>query len=126
MEMLQTCFMVTGKEVQNGRNILPQNHHWKMEGVMHSVDPESVMKSPLTKQKILDVYADVFEGLGTFPGDPYKFKLKENHVSARHAPTKVPIHLQDDFSSRNQWSCQTRSVRESKTFHQMVELFCYS
>ena len=54
-------------------------------------------KSPLTKQKILDVYADVSEGLGTFPGKPYKFKLKENSVPARHAPRKVPIHLQDDF-----------------------------
>ena len=53
--------------------------------------------SPLTKQKILDVSADIFEGLGTFPGEPYKFKLKENYVPARHAPKKVPIHLQDDF-----------------------------
>ena len=60
-------------------------------------DPQRVRRSPLTKQKILDVYADVFEGLGTFPGEPYKFKLKENHVPARHAPRKVPIQLQDDF-----------------------------
>ena len=54
-------------------------------------------KSPFTKQKILDVYADVFEGLGTFLGEPYKFKLKENYMLARYAPRKVPIHLQDDF-----------------------------
>ena len=53
--------------------------------------------SPLTKQKILDVYADVFKGLGTFPGEPYKFKLKESYVPARHAPRKIPVHLQDDF-----------------------------
>ena len=64
---------------------------------MHSIDQGSVSRSPLTKQKILDVYADVFEGLGTFPGEPYKFKLKENYVPARHTPRKVPIHLQDDF-----------------------------
>ena len=64
---------------------------------MHSIDPESVRKSPLTKQKILDVYADVFNVLGTFPGEPYKFKLKENYVPARHAPRKFPIHLQDNF-----------------------------
>ena len=25
------------------------------------------------------------------------FKLKKNYVPARHAPRKVPIHLQDDF-----------------------------
>ena len=64
---------------------------------MHSIDPESVRKSPLTKQKILDVYADVFEGLRTFPGEPYKFKLKENYVPARHVPRTVPIHPQDNF-----------------------------
>ena len=64
---------------------------------MHSIDPGSVRRSPLIKQKILNVYADVFEALRTFPGEPYKFKLKENYMPARHAPRKVPIHLQDDF-----------------------------
>ena len=71
--------------------------HQKMKEVMHSIDPESVRKSPLTEQKILDIYADVFKVLETFPGDPYKFKLKENHVPTRHEPKKVPIHLQDNF-----------------------------
>ena len=74
--------------------------HKKMEEciplIQYFNDQGSVSKSPHTKQKILDVYADVFEGLGTFP-EPYKFKLKENYVPARHAPRKVPIHLQDDF-----------------------------
>ena len=56
---------------------------------MHSIDQGSVSKSPLTKQKILDGYADVFEGLGTFPGEPDKFKLKENYMPVRHAPRKV-------------------------------------
>ena len=68
-----------------------------MEEGMDSIYPESVRESPLTKQKILDVYADVFKGLGTFTGEPYKFKLMENHVPARHAPRKVLMHLQDDF-----------------------------
>ena len=64
---------------------------------MHSINPKIVSKSPLTKEKILEVYADVFKGLGTFPGEPYRFRLKENYVPARHAPRKVPIHLQEDF-----------------------------
>ena len=42
----------------------------KMEEVMHSIDPDSLRKSPHTKQKILDVYADIFKGLRTFPGEP--------------------------------------------------------
>ena len=28
---------------------------------------------------------------------PYKFQLKENAKPTRHAPRKVPIHLQDAF-----------------------------
>ena len=64
---------------------------------MPSTTLTSVSQSPLTKEKILEVYADVFDGLGTFPGEPYKFRLKENYVPARHAPRKVLIHLQDDF-----------------------------
>ena len=62
----------------------------------------SVSQSPLTKEKILEVYADVCNGLGTFPGEPYKFRLKENYVPARHAPRKVLIHLQDDFHAKIQ------------------------
>ena len=41
---------------------------------------------------ILDVYSDVFTGIGKFPGLPYKFQLKPNAKPARHAPRKVPIH----------------------------------
>ena len=93
MEVLQTCFTVIGKEIH-----LPQPEpainkttsvskikemsqstkpHRKMEVVMHTIDPERTRKSPLTKQKILDVYADVFKGLRTFQGEPYKFKLRK-------------------------------------------------
>ena len=38
-----------------------------------------------------------FQGLRTFPGEAYSFRLKENYVPARHALRKVPIHLQEDF-----------------------------
>ena len=48
---------------------------------------------PLTKQDILETYADVFTGIGKLPGLPYKFQLKPNAKPARHAPRKVPIHL---------------------------------
>ena len=64
---------------------------------MPTITQTSVSQSPLTKEKILEVYGDVFDGLGTFPCKPYKFRLKENYVPARHAPRKVLMHLQDDF-----------------------------
>ena len=36
----------------------------------------SVNRLPLTKQDILSQYSGCFEGIGCFPGDPYKFHLK--------------------------------------------------
>ena len=39
----------------------------------------SVNRPPLTKQDILSQYSSCFEGIGHFPGDPYKFHLKPEH-----------------------------------------------
>ena len=57
----------------------------------------SVNRLPLMKQDILSHYSGCFEGIGCFLGDPYKFYLKPEHKPARHAPRKVPIHLEDAF-----------------------------
>ena len=42
----------------------------------------SVSRLPLTKQDILSQYSICFEGIGHFPGDPYKFHLKPEHKPA--------------------------------------------
>ena len=42
----------------------------------------SVSRFPLTKQEILSQYSGCFEGIGRFPGDPYKFHLKPDHKPA--------------------------------------------
>ena len=57
----------------------------------------SVNRLPLTKQDILSQYSSCFEGIGCFPGDPYKFHLKPEYKPAQHAPRKVPIHLESAF-----------------------------
>ena len=62
-----------------------------------SISESQFQGSPLTKQDILDIFSDVFTGIGKFPGLPYRFQLKPNAKPARHAPRKVPIHLQDAF-----------------------------
>ena len=49
------------------------------------------------KQEILSHYSSCFEGIGQFPGEPYKFHLKSEYRPARHAPRTVPIHLEDAF-----------------------------
>ena len=57
----------------------------------------SVNRLPLTKQDILSQYSGCFEGIGHFPGDLYKCHLKPEYKPARHAPRKVPIHLESAF-----------------------------
>ena len=57
----------------------------------------SVNRLPLTKQDILSQYSGCFEGIGCFPGDPYKFHLKSEYKPACHALRKVPIHLESAF-----------------------------
>ena len=57
----------------------------------------SVNRLPLMKQEILSHYSSCFEGIGQFPGEPYKFHLKPEHKPARHASRKVPIHLEDSL-----------------------------
>ena len=57
----------------------------------------SVNRLPLTKQDILSQYSGCFEGIGCFPGDPYKFHLNPEHKPVKHAPRKVPIHLESAF-----------------------------
>ena len=57
----------------------------------------SIADLPLTQEKVESTYADVFQGLGKFPGDPYKLRLKPDAVPAKHRPRKVPVHLQEAF-----------------------------
>ena len=63
----------------------------------HSITKKQLQGGPLMKQDILEMYSDVFTGIGKFPGSPYKFHLKPNAKPARHAPRKVSIHLQEAF-----------------------------
>ena len=57
----------------------------------------SIADLPHTQDKVESTYADVFQGLGKFPGDPYKLRLKPDAVPAKHRPRRVPVHLQDAF-----------------------------
>ena len=57
----------------------------------------SITDLPLTQEKVENTYTDVFQGLGKFPGEPYKLRLKPDAVPAKHRPRKVPVHLQDAF-----------------------------
>ena len=62
-----------------------------------SITKDQLQGTPLTKQHILEVYSNVFTGIGKFPGAPYKFQLKPNVKPTQHVPRCVPIHLQEAF-----------------------------
>ena len=41
-----------------------------------SILQSQLQGDPLTKQDILDIYSDVFTGIGKFPGMPYKIPVE--------------------------------------------------
>ena len=88
-----------------------------------SISKSQLQGSPLTKQDILDVYSDVFTGIGKFPGLPYKFQLKPNAKPTRHAPRKVPIHLQDAFHEEIRNLEALRILEETKDVTEWVNSF---
>ena len=77
--------MAESQEIQNSSNSGSNKHSLSIEDL------------PLTQEKVESTYADIFQGLGKFPGDPYKLRLKPDAVPAKHRPRKVPIHLQEAF-----------------------------
>ena len=63
----------------------------------------SIADLPLIQEKVESTYADIFQGLGKFPGEPYKLRLKPDAVPAKHRPRKVPEHVQDAFHEEVEW-----------------------
>ena len=66
------------------------------------------------KQDILSQYSHCFEGIGHFPGDPYKFHLKPEHKLERHAPRKFPIHLGAAFNEEIESLVKLGILEEAK------------
>ena len=88
-----------------------------------SISENQLQGGPLTKQDILDVYSDVFTRIGKFPGLPYKFQLKPNAKPTRHAPRKVPIHLQDAFHKEIRNLEELGILEETKDVTEWVNSF---
>ena len=92
--LLEHCMHVHQPAVQ----VCKPGESLALRKVKHQLNGRtSVNRLPLMKQGILSQYSGCFEGIGCFPGDPYKFHLKPEHKPARHAPRKVPIHLEAAF-----------------------------
>ena len=78
--------------------------HCKNEGTKMVTQTDSKKQSicrdecqvtPLTKKRVLDIWFDIFSGIGKFPREPHKFQLKPNVKPKRHAPRHVLIYLQE-------------------------------
>ena len=100
MGILKPCFVLkkesktnissAGKE-SKAKPVTPKKMDTKMEAMKPNIT------GPLTKDMVTTQFADVFTGLGKFPGPPYELKLKPDAVPAKHRPRKVPVHLQSAF-----------------------------
>ena len=131
--VLKPCYTVE-RTPSAQQNLAPKTSlHQKMKGSdgklsndskKQSIISQSQLKNhPLMKQDILHVYSDVFTGIGKFPGMPYKFQLKENAKPTRHAPRKVPIHLQDAFHSEIRNLEKLGILEETKDVTEWVNSF---
>ena len=141
--VLKPCYMVEKTTTQKTTrptvnacakgDVVPKSSlHQKMKGSEEklsndsnkcSISQSQMKDHPLTKQDILQVYSDVFTGIGKFPGMPYKFQLKENAKPTRHAPRKVPIHLQDAFHSEIRNLEKLGILEETKDVTEWVNSF---
>ena len=61
----------------------------------------SVSRFPLAKQDISSHYSSCFEGIGHFPGDPYRSHLKSDHQPAKHASKKQGIS--EEVNEHTDW-----------------------
>ena len=106
MGILKPCFVAKGVdgfpektpqllEIPDGK--IATEHSKDSKKLTKSINPDSLKNQHLTQEMIESTYPDVFEGLGKFSGEPYKFRLKENSIPAKHHPRKVPVHLQNVF-----------------------------
>ena len=128
----KTTSSPTVNACKKGDVVAKSFHHQKMNGseekLSNNSNKQSILQSqlqgdPLTKQDILDVYSDVFTRIGKFPGMPDKFQLKENAKPMRHAPRKVPIHLQDAFHKEIRNLEQLGILEETKDVTEWVNSF---
>ena len=88
---------VLGQSSVSGQSVLEQSGVTGQSVSGQTKPSLSIVDLPLMQEKVESTYADVFQGLGKFPGEPYKLRLKPDAVPAKHRPRKVPVHLQDAF-----------------------------
>ena len=54
---------------------------------------------PTIKDYFLQEYSDVFQGIRTLPGGPYRIQLKEDYKPVHHPPRQVAVSLKPAYTS---------------------------
>ena len=67
---------------------------------------------PTTKDYLLQKYADVFQGIGTLPGGPYRIQLKESYKPVQHPPRHVAGSLKPPYKAELERLTQLGVIQE--------------
>ena len=67
---------------------------------------------PTTKDYLLQEYADVFEGIGTLAGGPYRNQLKEGYKPVQHPPRQVVVSLKPPYKAELERLTQLGVIKE--------------
>ena len=67
---------------------------------------------PTTKDYLLQEYANVFQGIGTLPGGPYRIQLNEGYKPVQHPPYDVEISLKPPYKAELERLTQLGVIKE--------------
>ena len=67
---------------------------------------------PTSKDYLLQEYADVFQGIGTLPGGPYRIQLKEGYKPVQHPPRQVAVSLKPPYKAELERLTQLGVIKE--------------
>ena len=77
---------VLGQSSVSGQSVLGQSSVPGQNVSGQTKSSLSIVDLPLMQEKVESTYADIFQGLGKFPGEPYKLRLKPDAVPVKHRP----------------------------------------
>jgi hypothetical protein len=66
---------------------------------VNNVETEAKKQIPLTKEKILKEYKEVFEGLGHI-GNASSFVVDQSHPPTQHAPRRIAVALKKEVKEK--------------------------
>ena len=67
---------------------------------------------PTTRDYLLQEYADVFQGIGTLPGGPYRTQLKEGYKPVQHPPRQVAVSLKPPYRAELERLTQLEVIKD--------------